>query len=234
MKIAASGEPGAERRPPLNRERVLEAAVRLADRDGIGSISMRRLGQELGIEAMSLYTHVRGKDDLLDGMVDVVVGEIPMGGDGRDWKASLRRVVLAARDVVLRHPWAPPIIETRVTPGPVTLRYLDGVLGILRGGGLSVELTHHALHVMGSRLLGFTQDLYDDSGDPDPAATTALVDQLAATHPHVAELVQAVSLDGGQGTCNNDAEFEFALDLILDGLEQRRGRSLKASKNDER
>jgi hypothetical protein len=97
-------------------------------------------------------------------------------------------------------------------------------MGILRGGGLSVGHTHHALHVMGSRLLGFTQDLYDDSGDPDPAATAALVEQLAGTYPHVVEMALAVSHDGGLGGCDDDVEFEVALDLILDGLERLRDR----------
>jgi hypothetical protein len=112
---------------------------------------------------MSLYTHVRSRDDLLDGMVEVVVSEIPVEPGGHDWKTALRSTVLGARGVLLHHPWAPAILETRVAHGPAMLRYFDTVIGILREGGLSVELTHHALDVMGSRILGFTQDLYDDS-----------------------------------------------------------------------
>src|SRR6476646_475792 len=120
-----------ERRTPLNRTRVLRAAVDLADRDGIDSVSMRRLGQDLGIEAMSLYTHIRGKEDLLDGMVDAVIGEIPIDVEGPDWLTTLRRNVLAARGVMLRHRWAARIIETRTTPGPANLRYMEAVTGIL-------------------------------------------------------------------------------------------------------
>jgi AcrR family transcriptional regulator len=229
LKIAAAHESNPVRPQTLTRQRVLAAAVALADREGIDAVSMRGLGQEVGVEAMSLYTHVRGKDDLLDGMVDAVVGEITVAPTAPDWRASLRRTVLAARVVILRHPWAPRIIETRTRPGPTTLRYLDGVMGILRGGGLSVELTHHAVHIMGSRLLGFTQDLYDDSGDLDPAMTAALVEQLAGTHPHVVEMALAVSHDGGLGGCDDDAEFAVGLDLILDGLEMLRDRATSRS-----
>jgi len=134
-----------DRPSPLTRQRVLAAAVHLADREGIDAVSMRRLGQEVGVEAMSLYTHVRDKEDLLGGMVDSVVAEIGLPPAGADWKPSLRRTVLGAREVILRHRWAPPVIETRASPGPATLRYLDAVMGILRGGGLSLALTRHAL-----------------------------------------------------------------------------------------
>src|SRR6266699_3274816 len=119
MKISALGETGATRRAQLTRQRVVAAAVELADRDGIDSISMRRLAQELGVEAMSLYTHVRNKDDLLDGMVDAVISEIPLSADGADWKSALRQMALAARGVVLTHPWAPRPIESRTAPGPL-------------------------------------------------------------------------------------------------------------------
>ena len=221
MKIA-SNENGPARRSRLTRKRVLETAVHLADRGGIESVSMRRLGQELGVEAMSLYTHVRSKDDLLDGMVEVVVGQIPIRRTRAGWKTSLRRTVLSARDVLLRHPWAPHIIETRVAPGAAGLRYYDAVIGILREGGLSLDLTHHALHLLGSRVLGFTQDLFDDSPDPGPEAAAMVAAELAGSHPYVAEMAVAVSHEGGLGACDDDVEFAFALDVILDGLERLR------------
>src|SRR4051812_13808557 len=142
----------------------MAAAISLADRDGIESISMRKLAQELGVEAMSLYTHVRNKNDLLDGMVDAVIGQIPTSTDGPGWEASLRRLVLGARGVVLRHPWAPRTVETRTAPGPAMLGYVNTVIGILREGGFSVAQAHHALHILGSRVLGFAQALFDDSG----------------------------------------------------------------------
>ena len=214
-----------QRRSPLTRERVLKAAVRLADREGIEAVSMRRLGTELGIEAMSLYTHVRGKDDLLDGMIELVIGEIPIHRDGADWKASLRATILGARSVVLRHRWAPRIIESREDPGPSGLRYYDAVMGILREGGFSLEMTHHAIHLFGSRLLGFTQDLFDDSPDVSPEAMKAMAAAVADSHPYVAEMALGATHDGALGGCDDDVEFAFGLDLILDGLERLRDRA---------
>jgi AcrR family transcriptional regulator len=223
MKIAAPREPGPERRPQLTRERVVAAAIELADRDGIEAVSMRRLAQELGVEAMSLYTHVRNKDDLLDGMVDAVISQIPISGDGVDWKTSLRQTVLAARSVVLRHPWAPRTIETRSSALPAVPRYADAVLGILRKGGFSIALAHHALHLLGSRVLGFTQDLFDESGDLDPEAAARFASELGATLPYAAEMALAVTHEGALGGCDDDVEFEFALDFILDGLDRLQG-----------
>jgi AcrR family transcriptional regulator len=224
MKIARPDRTGAERRTQLTRERVVTAGVELADRDGIGSISMRRLAQELGVEAMSLYTHVRNKDDLLDGMVDAVIGEIPTSADGADWKTSLRQMALAARGIVLTHPWAPGPIQSRTTPGPATMRYVNTVLGVLREGGFTIAQTHHALHILGSRLLGFTQDLFDDSGDLEPETAASLASELGAALPYVAEMALAVTHGGALGRCDDDNEFEFALDLILDGLDRLQGR----------
>lgn len=211
-----------ERRIPLNRARVLQAAVDLADRDGIDSVSMRRLGQHLGVEAMSLYTHIRGKADLLDGMVDAVVGEIPIDVEGPDWRTTLRRSILSARSVMLRHRWAARIIETRSTPGQATLRYMEAVTGILLDGGFTVDLAHHAMHVLGSRVQGFSQDLYDDPGVPDPEAAVVWAAQLASVYPNIGALAAAASHEGGIGGCDDDYEFAFGLDLILDGLERRR------------
>jgi len=222
-RIESPTEAG-DRRATLTRQRVLEVAVELADRHGIDSVSMRRLGQELGVEAMSLYTHVRSKDDLLDGMVEVVMGEIPSPRKGGPWQTTMRRAILAARGVLLRHPWAPAIIETRAAPGPATLRQYDTVMGILRQGGFSLEQTHHAIHLMGSRLLGFTQDPFDDSPDLEPEAARTLADQLGPSHPHVAEMALAATHGGGLGGCDTNFEFELALDVILDGLERLKDR----------
>ncbi|MBO0825585.1 MAG: TetR/AcrR family transcriptional regulator [Actinobacteria bacterium] len=224
MKISALGDTGPARRAPLTRQRVVAAAVELADRDGIDSISMRRLAQELGVEAMSLYTHVQNKNDLLDGMADAVVSEIPLSVDGANWRMALRQLVLAARAVMLSHPWAPQTIETRIAPGPAALSYINAVLGILRGGGFSVAQAHHALHIAGSRLVGFAQALYDDSGNLDPELAAVLESQLGATHPHLVEMAIAATHSGVLGPCDDDAEFAFALDFILDGLDRlRRG-----------
>jgi AcrR family transcriptional regulator len=220
--MAVARPESAQRRSPLTRERVLRAAVRLADREGIEAVSMRRLGTELGIEAMSLYTHVRGKDDLLDGMVERVIGEIPVHRDDANWKASLRSTILSARAVVLRHPWAPRVIETRDDPGPSGLRYYDSIMGVLREGGFSLAMTHHAIHLFGSRLLGFTQDLFDDSPDVSPEAMKAMAAAVAETYPNVAEMALGATHDGALGGCDDDVEFAFGLDLILDGLERLR------------
>ena len=220
MKIAGLGNTGAERRAQLTRERVVAAGIELADRDGIESISMRRLAQELGVEAMSLYTHVRNKDDLLDGMVDAVIGKIPTSADSADWKTSLRQMALAARNIILTHPWAPRLIESRTTPGPATMRYINTVIGLLREGGFTIAQAHHALHILGSRALGFTQDLFDDSGDLEPETAASLASEIGAALPYVAEMALAVAHGGALGPCDDDSEFEFALDFILDGLDR--------------
>jgi AcrR family transcriptional regulator len=205
---------------------VLEAAVKLADQHGIEAVSMRRLGQELGVEAMSLYTHVKSKDDLLAAMIDVVIDQIPVRKDRRHWKPTLRKTIQSARSVMLRHPWAPRVIEDLPDPGPAGLRYYDTVMGILREGGFSLEVTHHALHLFGSRLLGFSQDLFDDSPNPDPNAAAMLAEHLGATHPYVAEMALAATHDGALGGCDDDLEFAIALDIILDGLERLRVQTL--------
>jgi len=225
MKIAAVGDTGGERRTQLTRERVLAAAIELADRDGIEAVSMRRLAADLGVEAMSLYTHVRNKEGLLDGMVDALIGEIPIPvQDAADdqWKTTLRRLVFTARGVMLRHPWAPRVIETRKTSGPAVPRYVNAVLGVLRRGGFTVAQTHHALHIMGSRLLGFSQDLFDDSEEPDPQTMAVIAGEMARTLPYAAEMALAVTHDGHLGRCDDEAEFAFTLDFILDGLERLR------------
>jgi AcrR family transcriptional regulator len=222
MKISALGQTEATSRTQLTRQRVVAAAIELADIDGTESISMRRLAQELGVEAMSLYTHVRNKDDLLDGMADAVISQIPPSAGEAGWKTSLRQMALAAREVMLRHPWAPRIIETRAAPGPAALGYINAVLGTLREGGFTIAQTHQALHILGSRALGFTQALFDDSGDGDldPETAAQLQDQLGATHPYVVEMALAVTHSGALGACDGAAEFAYALDFILDGLDR--------------
>jgi AcrR family transcriptional regulator len=222
--VVIEASASAERRAPLSRERVLRAAVDLADRGGIEAVSMRKLGQELDVEAMALYRHVRNKDDILDGIVDVIVGEIDDLEPTNDWQSTLRQKVVAARQVMLRHPWAPRVLEERTTLGPAVLGYVDSVLGILLDGGFSLDLAHHALHVMSSRILGFNQDLFDDGGeaDPTPEAAAILARSMADRYPHLTGLALAASHEGGLGRCDDDVEFYFGLDLILDGLERLR------------
>jgi len=221
VEIETRAEP--ETRTPLSRERVLRAAVELADRGGVEALSMRKLGQELGVDAMALYRHVRGKDDLLDGVVEQVVGEIQRPIVADDWKAGLRGQAMAARAVMLRHPWARRVLEERGTSGPAALAHIEAVLATLRDAGFSIDVAHHALHVLDSRIFGFNQALFEDSGpaDPSPEVEAAIVRGLAG-YPAISELAKAASHEGVLGRCDDDVEFAFGLDLILDGLERLR------------
>ena len=216
-----------ERRAPLTRERVLQAAVDLADREGIDALSMRRLGAELGVEAMSLYNHVRNKEDVLDGMVDLIVGEIDPAGDDADWKQAIRNRILSARRTMLRHAWASAVITSRTQASPVMMKYMDSMGGVMLRGGFSVDLMHHAFHALGSRVLGFSQELFDDSSpDVPPDQMAIMAQQMASEFPNIVAVMEQVQHDEasvvGSG-CDDQFEFEFALDLVLDGLERARG-----------
>jgi AcrR family transcriptional regulator len=219
---------GAQTRVPLTRQRVLRTAVELADRNGIASISMRKLADALDVVPMALYRHVANKDELLGGMIDVVIGEIdPPRGD-TDWKTAMRERILSARRALVRHPWASRVMETRTTPTPVVLAYMDSMIGLLRTGGFSLDLTHHVLHAMGSRTFGFTQELFNDSAETDPAADAQMWEALAGTYPFIYEIFTTISHDDGSvvgAGCDDQVEFEFALDLMLDGIERLKDRS---------
>jgi len=224
---------GFSKRVRLTRQRVLHAAVELADQIGIDSLSMRRLAEELGVVPMALYKHVANKEELLDGMVDVVVGEIEPPLSGTSWKSAVRKRILSARRSLLHHPWASGVIESRANPSPVLLAYIDSMIGMFRAGGFSADLTHHVLHTMGSRLYGFTQEVFDDSPSLDPASTAMLVREMEGRYPHIAEMVAIVYHDEASvlgGGCDDQFEFEFALDLLLNGLERLR-RQQSASGN---
>jgi AcrR family transcriptional regulator len=211
-----------QRRVRLNRDRVLRAAVALADEIGVDALSMRKLAEQLGVVPMALYKHVADKDELLDGMVDIVVGEIDPPVSGPDWRSAVRQRILSARQALQRHRWAPGVLESRTNPSPVLLAYIDSMIGMLRAGGFSADLTHHALHTMGSRLYGFTQDVFDDTPVLDPAAQSMLVRQMEGNYPHIAEMVKTVYHDAASvvgGGCDDQFEFEFALDLLLQGLD---------------
>ena len=224
--MATQIEEDAQPRIPLSRERILRAAVALADDGGVESISMRKIAEELDVVPMALYRHVANKDELLDRMVDVVVGEIDPPETGVDWKTAMRRRILSARRALLRHPWASRVIESRGDPTPAVIEYMDQMMGLFLAGGFSIELTHHAMHAMGSRMLGFSQELFDDSADVDPAVEADMWRAMADRYPNIAQLVEIVMHDEatvvGAG-CDDQFEFEFALDLMLDGLERIRG-----------
>jgi AcrR family transcriptional regulator len=232
VEMGTRARVAAQPRAPLSTERVLRAAVAMADEGGADAVSMRKIAQALGVVPMALYKHVANKDDLLDGMIDLVVGEIDPPARGPGWKTVIRQRILSARRMLLRHPWASAVIESRAkartTPTPVLMEYLESMVAVLRAGGLSIDLVHHAMHVMGSRMLGFSQDLFTDSaaGEPDPNAVAP--EQMVARYPHLAELAMAVMHDPDStvGTgCDDQFEFEFALDLMLDGLERLAARA---------
>ena len=187
---------------------------------------MRKLAQQLGVDPMSLYNHVANKDDLLGGMVDLVVDEIDLTEwNGPDWKVALRMRILAARRTMLRHPWARQVLERRTESSPTVTRYYEGVASIFRAGGVSLDLMHHALHTLGSRLLGFSQELFDDTTvfDQGPEVVALMAHQMAGEFPNLSEMMLKMSHDEttviGSG-CDDQFEFEFALDLILDGIER--------------
>jgi AcrR family transcriptional regulator len=218
MSTSTAG--GRRARIPLTRERVLHAAVALADESGSESLSMRKLGEAVGVEAMSLYHHVANKDDLLDGMIDVVFGEIDLPSSGAGWKTVMRQRAISARRVLSRHGWAIGFMESRSSPGPATLRHHDAVIGCLRDAGFSIELAAHAFSVLDSYIYGFAlQERSLPFSTPEETAELAqdiLAGFPADTYPHLAELTTQHVLRPGYDHGN---EFEFGLDLILDGLE---------------
>jgi AcrR family transcriptional regulator len=199
--------------------------MRIADRDGIESLSMRKLGQELGVEAMSLYNHVRNKVDMLDGMIDVVFGEIVLPASGKDWRTAMRERAVSARQILLRHPWAIGLMESRATPGPATLRHHDAVLGSLRTAGFSVDMAAHAYSILDGYIYGFTLTeltlpFSGSEGSTGVAEVAAnIMDGFrSGEYPHLAEM--AVDRAMKPGYSYGD-EFEYGLDLILDGIARR-------------
>jgi AcrR family transcriptional regulator len=218
--MATQTDPSARPRTPLNRERVLRAAIALADMGGIESLTMRKLGQELGVEAMSLYNHVANKDDILDGVVDLVFGEIAVPSGRADWKAAMRQQAISARAVLLRHPWATRLMQSRTKPGPATMQHHDSVLGSLREAGFTIDMAAHAYSVMDSYIYGFalqqTNLPLDTSQNVAQVAQDILRQLPADEYPHLAEMIIEHAMKPGYAYAD---EFEFGLDLILDGLE---------------
>jgi len=224
--MATQTEPSPQR-VPLSKERVLRAAIDLADTEGLGTLTMRRLAQELGVEAMSLYYHVANKEELLDGMVDVLGTEInervEQIEEASDWKTAMRDRILTARKVMMLHPWAPTVLESRTNMQLSIILYFEALLGLFRKGGFSYDLAHHAMHALGSRALGFTQELFDpgeDSGDDD---SMAMLEQMADQLPNLVGMLMEITHDGPEDTlgwCDDQTEFEFGLDLLLDGLDR--------------
>lgn len=219
-------------RPPLSRERVLEAAVALADTGGLAALTMRSLAQSLGVEAMSLYHYVANKEALLDGVVETLMTEVEaeIGGFTVErgvtaWMPVMRSRILTARRVMLRHPWAPGLIETRTAMPVPLVRYFDSMLGIMVEGGFSYDLAHHAMHAMGSRFLGFDQELFKPSAAGGEDQSEAMLEDLADHLPYLTAMLAEVAHDDPDttlGWCDDQAEFEFTLDILLEGLERHR------------
>ncbi len=208
-------------RPVVTQDRIVRAAVGIADRGGLGALTMRRLGTELGVEAMSLYKHVAGKEEILDGVVDLIVGQIEIPGDAAGWREAMRRRAESAREVLGRHSWAIGLLETRGATGPASLHYVDAVLGVLRSAGFSVENAAHAFWLLDSYVYGHIvqeTSFAPEGPAPDTAAATATdLEQVAVNdYPHLAEMAAHASRIG----FSIDVEFAFGLDLILDALER--------------
>lgn len=222
----------ADRRAPLSKDRVLRTAIRLADQGGIGSLTMRKLAHELGVEAMSLYFYVANKDDLLSGMVDMVEGEVEPPSGGADWKAAIRKSAISFRAVLGRHPWAanPMMVSAKkVGIGTARLQYMDSLLGRLRGAGFSANMTHHAYHALDSHIVGSTLWAAGFSAIKEEAldlGRTLLRELPRDEYPYFLEhLEQHLTKSVREGP----SEFEFGLDLILDGLEKFRDEAPRRS-----
>ncbi len=214
---------GARPRIPLSRERVLRAALALADEGGIEALTMRRLGEQLQVEAMSLYNHVAGKDDILDGLVDLVFSEIAVPPANDDWKTAMRQRAISTRDALARHPWAVILMQSRSKPGPATLRHHDSVIGNLRKAGFTIDMAAHAFSVMDGYIYGFALQQLNLPSQTQAESSALAEDILRGfpvdDFPSLAEMIVEHALKPGYDYAQ---EFHFGLDLILDGLERIR------------
>ena len=220
MDAVASTEP----RKRLSRERVLGAAIAHADADGLESLTMRTLAEMLGVAPMALYRHIASKDDLIDAMVDVVFSEIGVPSGGGDWQTSMRKRAISVRDALSRHPWAVGLMESRRTPGPANLRHHDAVIGRLRAAGFDVAMAAHAYSLLDSYIYGFAQtkiNLPFEKETVGDVAEAMLEPFPVNEYPNLVEFLGEHVLKPGY---DYGDEFEYGLDLILDGLEKARAR----------
>jgi AcrR family transcriptional regulator len=216
--MATQTDVNVKPRAPLSRERVLRAAIALADTSGIESLTMRKLGEALQVEAMSLYNHVANKDDILDGIVDLVFSEIALPSERAGWKTAMRKRAISAHEALLRHPWAPSLMQSRARPGPATLRHHDSVLGSLRKAGFTLVMAAHAVSVIDGYVYGFALQQINiplQSREQVAEIGESILRQLAGEYPHLAEMITDHAMQPGYDYVE---EFEFGLDLILDGL----------------
>jgi AcrR family transcriptional regulator len=221
--VPATNKVTPRSRVPLSRDRIIAEAIAVADENGIGALTMRRLADRLKVEPMSLYHHFANKDLIQDGMVDVVFAEIELPSADSDWRTAMRDRAASARQALRRHPWAVGMMESRLTPGPATLRHHDAVIGCLRGAGFTITLTAHAFSAIDSYLYGFAmQELNLPFHTPEESAQMAqtFLEHFPANEfPHLAELTIEHVLQPGY---DYGDEFAFGLELILDGLERAR------------
>ena len=210
----------SQRRVPLTRERVLGGALKLADQGGIESLSMRKLGHELGVEAMAVYHHFANKDEVLDGIVDLVFSEIDLPAGGADWKTAMRGRALSVREALSRHRWAIGLMESRANPGPANLRHHDAVIGSLRAAGFTMERVAHAYSLLDSYIYGFALTMlnlpFEDSEEVAEVARSMLEPFPAEEYPNMVAIIEHAMQPG----YDFGDEFEYGLDLILDGLER--------------
>ena len=218
--MAEQAEDAERRRPRLSRERVVEAALAIADADGLGALTIRSLATELGVKPMSVYYHVASKDEILAALVDIVFGEIVLPVPGRDWRPEMERRADSAREVLARHRWAIGLLESRPDPGPANLRHHDTVIATLRAGGFSPEMTAHAYALIDSYVYGFAlqeASLHFEGRESVRDISGPIMERMAAGgYPHLAQMATTYYLQPGYDFGD---EFRFGLDLILDGLE---------------
>lgn len=222
-EIAKQAEPSPERRARLTRERVLRAAIALADAGGVESLTMRKLAKELGVEAMSLYNHVANKADILDGIVDIVFSEIELPSTGVDWKTAMRQRAISTREALSRHRWAIGLMDSRMTPGPATFRLHNSVLGCLREAGFSIEMAVHAYSAIDSYIYGFAlqeKSLPFETPEESRRVAEMMLRQFPANeYPYIAETLGGHVTKSGYDFTD---EFDFGHDLLLDALERLR------------
>jgi len=212
---------GETRRAPLDRARVVAAAVAAADRSGLDALSMRSLAAELGVVPMALYKHVADKDDLVGGMVDTVIaGYDP--ADAVGGPAEVRARIRSARAGLLAHPWLRTAIESRTRRTPAVLAHMDAVAGAFLRGGYSADLTHHAMHALGHRIWGFSPEAFEEppAEPPSPAEREAMLRTMAERFPHITAIAMDTAARTPSGTCEPEGEFDFTLDLLLDAFER--------------
>jgi AcrR family transcriptional regulator len=219
--MAPATRTGRKERVPLDRDRLLRAAMAIADAEGNSALTIRSLAKELGVKPMAIYHHVANKDEILDGITDMVFGEIDLPATETDWKTAMRGRAISARRVLARHSWAIPLMESRTNPGPETLRQHDAVIGSLRRAGFSIEMTAHAFSLIDSYIYGFalqeSVSLPFDKETAPEVAESILAKSPTDRFPHLTELATEHILQPDYDYGN---EFEYGLDLILDGLEQ--------------